>query len=156
MNSIYFFIVTFIASVAISQTSTELTCRAKAKEVAVQTYSDCVVTTKNSQIDSVRADYQAEVAALKAKYDSKLKKISGNSVAPQKKSQASTLNVSATPIPVKGIAKELPKKSGSASNFNTQDVSEEKAVIPMQNYKAETSDFESNSSDMEVVDMPVE
>lgn len=61
-----------------SQTSSkaELTCRNQAKETAVQTYSSCITTARNSQVDEIRKNYQKDLAGIKAKYDEELKKLS--------------------------------------------------------------------------------
>lgn len=156
MNSFFFFAMTFLSSAAIAQSSAELTCRTKAKEIAVQTYADCITTTKNAQIESVRSDYQSELAALKAKYDKKLKDISGDKqAAPQKRTEAK-LTPSPAPVPVKGIAKELPKKQSSQGLGNVQEINTETAVVPMKAANESSLEQEAADSDVEVVDMPVE
>lgn len=158
MNSFMFFAMTFLSSVVLAQSkSAELTCRAKAKEIAVQTYADCITTSKNAQIESVRTDYQSELAALKAKYDKKLKDISGdNTAAPQKKSKAK-LNVTPAPVPVKGIAKQLPKKEMSTSEPSVvQEMNTETAVVTMKPESEESLESEVQDSDSQIVEMPVE
>lgn len=156
MNSFPFFALTFLTSISIAQTSAELTCKAKAKEVAVQTYADCITTSKNAQIESVRSQYQEELAALKAKYDTKLKTISGDTAAPQKKSKAATLNASPAPIPVKGIAKQLPQKASSGTAGNIQNQTDETAVISLRNEGDSSFESEASNNAIEVIDMPVE
>ena len=68
-----FFITTLFANIAFAQSAAEVTCRAQAKETALQTYSSCITQARNAQVEQIRADYQKELAALKAKYDKELK-----------------------------------------------------------------------------------
>lgn len=56
--------------------SAELTCRAQAKEVALQAYSNCMTTARNQQVDDIRKNYKKELQAVKAKYEGELKKLS--------------------------------------------------------------------------------
>ena len=55
-----------------------LVCRAKAKELAVKTYSDCLGDNQNAQVEKIKADYRAEVQKIKSKYANKLKAVSKN------------------------------------------------------------------------------
>ncbi|MGZ3772231.1 MAG: hypothetical protein ACXVCY_00055 [Pseudobdellovibrionaceae bacterium] len=72
-----FFATTLFTANAFTQTSAELTCRAQAKELAMQTYSNCITQARNHQIEEVRKNYQKELSNLKVKYDNELKKIGG-------------------------------------------------------------------------------
>ncbi|MES2803161.1 MAG: hypothetical protein V4654_11755 [Bdellovibrionota bacterium] len=66
---------------AVGGGSFELMCRNKAKEIAAETYKNCVTDSKQTQIKEVRKEYEQELAALKNRTESKLKKISkGESV----------------------------------------------------------------------------
>ena len=67
------------SSMAATGTSFELMCRNKAKEIAAETYNNCVTENKQTQIKEVRSEYETELAALKKRMDAKLKKISGSS-----------------------------------------------------------------------------
>ncbi|WP_409480196.1 hypothetical protein [Pseudobdellovibrio sp. HCB154] len=69
------------SSMAATGTSFELMCRNKAKEIAAETYNNCVTENKQSQIKEVRSEYEAELAALKKRMDAKLKKISKGEIA---------------------------------------------------------------------------
>lgn len=61
--------------------SFELMCRNRAKEVAAETYKGCVTENKQTQIKEVRKEYEQELAAVKNRFENKLKKISkGESV----------------------------------------------------------------------------
>ncbi len=54
----------------------ETSCRSKAKEAAAEIYRGCVSDQKNAQIEQIKKEYQAKLQALKAHYDSELKKLS--------------------------------------------------------------------------------
>lgn len=69
------------SSMATSGTSFELMCRNKAKEIAAETYNNCVTENKQSQLREVRSEYEQELAALKKRMDAKLKKISKGEIA---------------------------------------------------------------------------
>jgi len=56
--------------------SSELTCRNKAKEIAAETYKNCMTEQRQSQIEKIRKDYKNELSQLKSRYDKELKKIS--------------------------------------------------------------------------------
>ena len=64
------------SSMAASGTSFELMCRNKAKEIAAETYNNCVTENKQSQLKEVLKDYEEELAAVKKRFEAKLKKIS--------------------------------------------------------------------------------
>lgn len=61
---------------AVGGGSFELMCRNKAKEIAAETYKNCVTDAKQSQIKEVRKEYEEELAAVKSRFENKLKKIS--------------------------------------------------------------------------------
>jgi hypothetical protein len=127
-----------VTAQAQQQSSAELTCRAKAKEAAAQTYSGCVTEARNTQIDQIRKDYQKQLSDLKAKYDRELKKVGGKTVtsAPAPSAAAAkspmTTAVSSGPAPraTKGIAKSLPtRKEAKQAAPIAQDVQTDKVVV---------------------------
>lgn len=65
-----------IANTSMAAGSFELMCRNRAKEIAAETYKNCVTENKQSQLKEIRKDYEAELAAVKARFENKLKKIS--------------------------------------------------------------------------------
>lgn len=108
----FFALILFTVS-AHAQASFELTCRAKAKEIAATTYSSCVTEARTTRIEEVRANYQKELAALKSKYDKELKKMAsgqGSSAKAAKTSIASEVQMNRTS---KGLAKQLPSKANN-------------------------------------------
>lgn len=140
LNNLGFFVFTLGAATAFAQqSSTELTCRAKAKEIASQAYSTCTSESKKTQIDQIRKDYQKQLTDLKAKYDRELKKVSGkgSSNAMTTKSappMAASASTGSMPKATKGIARTLPtrkevKNIAPSTRPSTQEVQESEAVI---------------------------
>ncbi|QLY24016.1 hypothetical protein [Bdellovibrio sp. KM01] len=112
--------------------SGEVMCRAKAKEIAASTYSGCMDEYNTAQVKSIREAYQKDLAAVKAKYDKKLKALKKGS------SNVNANNTANAAKPSKGLAKELPAKSVNQSettpvNMNTSD---ENAVVATQSSDA--------------------
>lgn len=163
---ISFFATILFAANAFTQTSAEVTCRAQAKEIAMQTYSSCVTDARNKQVDEIRKNYQKELSDLKSKYDKELKKMGSGTAAAGKKSKNSAPTVkevkearAAAPKPVKGIAKELPSKAPSVeATPSVQTVSEGTKVVavgseePAVGLEKEASD----ADQVEIIEMPVE
>ncbi|MNT15468.1 hypothetical protein D3C72_1505210 [compost metagenome] len=154
-----FVVTTLFTNMAMAQTAAEVTCRAQAKEVAVQTYSSCITQARNQQVEQIRADYQKELTALKAKYDKELKGISSKkenkdavtgaalaapaAAAPKKTAKASKAAKSAVaaapiaapaPLPAKtespaAVAKQLPEKAVATEALPIQTVQEGTKVV---------------------------
>ncbi|MBV2169543.1 MAG: hypothetical protein KUL82_12630 [Bdellovibrio sp.] len=152
----FFAIILFTAN-AFTQTSAELTCRAQAKEIAVQTYSTCITEARNNQVEEIRKNYQKELSDLKAKYDKELKKMGGGKKA---KTTAPTVREVQAPRPVKGIAKELPGKSPvSAEAAPIQSVSSGTKVVVAVDSNEASHQLEKEAADadqVEIIDMPTE
>jgi hypothetical protein len=74
----------FVGSFATAQTttSTDITCRTKAKDVAAQAYAACMGSSQTSQLEQVRKEYQKQLAELKSHYDQELKKIGASRTTP--------------------------------------------------------------------------
>jgi hypothetical protein len=62
-----------------SSAEIENSCRAKSKEIALETYRGCVTDTKTAQIEQVRRQYKVKLLALKAYYENELKKMNNQS-----------------------------------------------------------------------------
>ena len=62
---------------AFGQSSQELSCKAQAKEIALQTYQGCVTDARKEQMDSLRKEYSAKLSELKEHYNKELKKAAG-------------------------------------------------------------------------------
>lgn len=90
--------------------SGEVMCRAKAKEIAASTYSGCMDEYNTAQVKSIREAYQKDLAAVKAKYDKKLKALKKGS------SNVNANNTANGSKPAKSVAKELPTKAVDQSD----------------------------------------
>jgi len=55
--------------------SVEFMCKSKAKEIAAETYKNCVTEIKQSQVKSLRKEYEEKLSHLKKHYEKELKKI---------------------------------------------------------------------------------
>jgi hypothetical protein len=58
-----------------AESSFELSCRAKAKEVAADTYRTCVVESRGVEIDKLKKDYQERLRSLKEDYEKDIDKL---------------------------------------------------------------------------------
>lgn len=126
--------------------SAELTCRAKAKEVAAEAYRTCVTDSKQAQIDNIRKEYQKKLSDLKAHYDKELKKLSGKTAAATQGSgdadavaanggstaiaaPTTAATTAAAPKAAKGIAKALPTRKESKGVRPVQQIQEGAATV---------------------------
>ncbi|WII71565.1 hypothetical protein QJS83_13935 [Bdellovibrio sp. 22V] len=154
-----FFATILFAANAFTQTSAELTCRAQAKEIALQTYSSCVTEARNNQVEEIRKNYQKELSDLKAKYDKELKKMGGGGAKKAVKNGAPTVREVQAPKAVKGIAKQLPGRgSVNTEAAPIQVVSEGTKVVAVGTEDvAEGLEKEAAEADqVEIIEMPVE
>lgn len=159
MKTIFsFFATVFFSANAFTQTSAELTCRAKAKELAMETYSSCITEARNNKVDEIRKNYQKELIELKTKYDRELKKM-GASKGPAKSEAPSAKNLPQAPKPVKGIAKELPHKAPSATEAAPVSTVSEGTKVVAVGASEPSNDIENEASqanEPELVEMPTE
>ncbi|WP_374073388.1 hypothetical protein [Bdellovibrio bacteriovorus] len=152
-----FFATILFTANAFTQTSAELTCRAQAKEIAMQTYSSCITEARNNQVEEIRKNYQKELSDLKAKYDKELKKMNGGKKA-AKHSAGPTVKEVQAPRPVKGIAKQLPGKAPVSSEAApVQTVSEGTKVVAVGSEEDSGLEKEAAEADqVEIIEMPTE
>jgi hypothetical protein len=121
MNSVSIFSVSLIslylvAPLAFAQNNSsmpasyELTCRAKAKEIAAETYRGCITESKKTHIEQIRNEYQQKLKALKDEYEMEVKKLTGqNSGSSQITTQDTSEEVTVAPAK-KSKAKMTSKK----------------------------------------------
>ena len=140
-------------------------CRAKAKELAASTYSSCVTDARNQQVEQIRANYQKELAAVKAKYDRELKKMGGkkqaakDSLSIKEVKEVKDVKEVKVAKPVKGIAKTLPAKANTQSEAAPiiEATDGEKVVAMTPERIAEPLEKEQVESDqIENIDTPAE
>lgn len=84
------------------ESSADLTCRAKAKEVALQSYSLCMSDHKSKQTDALRRAYEEEALKLKAQYEAEIAKVqaSADAAAAPKAPETAPATVTVAPAPV--------------------------------------------------------
>lgn len=77
MNITSFIILFFfgVLSFANTQASYELSCRAKAKEIAADTYRTCITENKSAEIDRLKKDYKERLRNLKDEYEVEVAKL---------------------------------------------------------------------------------
>lgn len=77
MNITSFIVLCFfgVLSFARSEASYELSCRAKAKEIAAETYRTCVTENKSAEIDRLKKDYKERLRNLKDDYEVEVAKL---------------------------------------------------------------------------------
>ncbi len=63
------------ANIPEANSSFELTCRAKAKEVAADIYRNCVTENRNAEILKLKKDYQERLRSLKDEYEKEFDKL---------------------------------------------------------------------------------
>ena len=93
-------------AIAQSVGSYELMCRAKAKEIAADTYRNCVTENRNSEVEKLKKDYQERLRSLKDDYEKEIDKLGGK--ASVKKSNAQKMTAD--------------NKTNSPANSGTMDV----------------------------------
>lgn len=163
MNRFLLFTLTFSASLfahyAHAQSSAELSCKAQAKEVAVQTYSSCITEARNSQIEQIRKSYKDDLNALKSKYSSQLKKMNGKSSSKRGKAALTAQEVAPLTKTEKSVAamdRKLPVKTQHNEAIPVQTLVDSPTIVPVENSPSpvtkEISDADSGS--VEVIDMP--
>lgn len=80
MGPVIIISIIFITSkVTAAESSFEVSCRIKAKELAAETYKNCVTEQKQLQLEQIRNDYKVKLNELKNHYDKELKKLNTKS-----------------------------------------------------------------------------
>lgn len=135
-----------------AESSFELLCRNQAKEIAAETYKNCVTEQRQGQVEQIRKEYQQKLADLKSHYDGELKKVSSGKIrnAGAKQKLSSDDNFKTEPKSVlkrSSGARELPEKKVTTNTLKTE-------VIDFSNSsKNDTAPSEEN---VEIVEIPVE
>lgn len=107
--------VLLFSQVSSAQAVIELSCKAKAKEIALQTYDTCVSEKKQAHIDQIRQEYQDKLNELKKQYDTELKKM-GAAINNSSVGNSMSAKIGKTSKTTKNngkVAKILPQKSNS-------------------------------------------
>jgi Skp family chaperone for outer membrane proteins len=152
------FLIVFTAQ---AESSFELTCRVKAKELAAETYKNCVTEQRQSQLEQIRKDYKEELSNLKNRFDKKLKKIGSKS-----SNSSQTYQVEASQPAPQAVrsnrnqrssgARSLPRKSVKTQMIDlTSPSSETTAEDIDQSQNSMKSDSDS-ANDIEIVELPTQ
>lgn len=99
-------VVTFSSQMLYAAGSIEFMCKAKAKEVAAETYQNCVTDSKQAEIERIRKEYQSKLSELKGHYDKELKQLSGGSSSKKSKNikdSSSSLPTEMAELPAKKL-----------------------------------------------------
>lgn len=129
-----------------AQSSFELTCRNQAKELAAETYKNCVTEHRQSQVEQIRKEYQQKLSDLKSHYDGELKKVSSGKAVKSVSKEISE-NKSGVMKRASG-ARELPEKKGS--------VAAKTEVIDFSKSSNTQQPSSDSSETTEIVEIPVE
>lgn len=150
---------------AFADTSYELSCRNRAKEIAAETYKNCVTEQRQTQLQQIREEYKEKLADLKNHYDRELKKLSGKQVEgpveqtkvkTQIKTTARNIRPSgARSLPKKGVRTEvidLTTPSPVSSQAQMAAPADEGIDQSQNRLKTETE----NPQDVEIVELPTQ
>ncbi len=145
-----------------AESSFEVMCRNQAKEIAAETYKNCVTENRQTQVDQIRKEYQQKISDLKSHYDGELKKVSAG----QNRTSTAAQNVAAAIKKDKSGAmkrasgaRELPEKKMDSSratakteviDFSKPSVSSDSAIKTQNTLQTESSDS------TEIIEIPVE
>lgn len=154
----------FAGLTVFAQSSYELTCRNNAKEIAAETYKNCVTEHRQSQIEQIRKDYKEKMTNLKKHYDNELKKISGKQGA--SRAAVSTSKQAVTKQSSKNMrasgARSLPKKTVKTEVIDLTTPSTESAEnisIPDESTTQSQNRLNTESEglqDVEIVELPTQ
>ncbi len=146
---------------AFADSSYELTCRNRAKEIAAESYKNCVTENRQSQLQQIRSDYKEKLAELKNHYDSELKKVSGKQtvdeseptlkLVPTKKAGAKSMRSSgARNLPKKAVRTEVIDLSSPTTEMGSNP---DEGASQSQNRMNNGSE---TSRDAEIVELPTQ
>lgn len=128
--------------------SFELMCRNKAKEIAAETYKNCVTDQKQSQLKEVRKEYEEELAAVKNRFQNKLKKISKGESAKASTTPSSDDNIV--------IQNNKPSNEGYIKRSSgARELPMDSESMPKDQPKSDLSN-NTDASSIEIVEIPAE
>lgn len=123
--------------------SIEFMCKAKAKEVAAETYSGCINDNKQAELERIRKEYQAELAKVKAKYNSELQSLGGGSNSPTVSLKKAKTGARAS-APSASTMADMPAKKLKTSKVRTEKID----FSSDSNEKAEENSDSSSDADL--------
>lgn len=157
----------------------EVACRAKAKEIAAETYSSCVTESKQAQLQKIRTEYQQKLNGLKSYYDGELKKLKNGgtvnnsatpTVQPTKSNNANTKiktrksGARSAALPEKtvptqrGMIQSAPINTNEANSFTDSSVTLDDVAPPpaMSRSIQDNEDSHPYGEEADLIEMPVE
>ncbi len=141
-----------------AESSFEVMCRNQAKEIAAETYKNCVTENRQTQVDQIRKEYQQKISDLKSHYDGELKKVSAGQTRSGNTQQtvAATIKKDKSGVMKRASgARELPEKKMNTAkteviDFSKPSVSSDSAA------KANSAPQTESSDSTEIIEIPVE
>lgn len=156
----------FLISPVASAQSYEVACRAKAKEIAAETYRTCVTDNKQAQLKKIRSEYQRKLNDLKGYYDGELKKLKSGEITSS--SQENMINNTAQSSPPSSKTKKQ-NRQDSHLEIKTRHSGARSSLLPEKEISTQTSMIQSYTNDEppsaephpygdepEVIEMPIE
>ena len=99
--------------------SQEMSCRAKAKEVAAEAYRGCVTDYKSAELDRLKKSYQDRLKALKDNYEREIEQLGGKS------KSGKSARLSGSRNRKKQTADESPEVSSEASRATNEGMTDD-------------------------------
>jgi hypothetical protein len=164
----------FASLSAFAQASYEVMCRNKAKEIAAETYKNCVTEQRQTQLQQIRNDYKEKLAELKNHYDAELKKVSSGKAAATSAAagaSSSTTTDAGPTVKLKTVktttatrtrpsgARSLPQKKVKTEVIDLTTPSTETAAQPDESTTQSQNRLNSsdeNLQDSEIVELPAQ
>jgi len=144
-NTTFFMIVILLGILvqlnAQATNSAEFMCKTKAKEIAAETYKNCVTDAKQTQVKSLRKEYEEKLSQLKNHYDKELKKLSSGG--------AQTSSQTKVDTSARVDSDSLESKQPAKSEKFTKRLSGAREI-------SNPTDNNTDSSTVEVVEIPAE
>lgn len=135
--------------------SFELMCRNRAKEIAAETYKNCVTENKQTQIKEVRKEYEQELAAVKNRFENKLKKISKGEAVKETSTTAAPSSDDNVVLKSNRPTKEGYIKRSSGAREIPMDSDSNMEAMPKDQPRNDLSN-NTDASSIEIVEIPAE
>lgn len=97
------------SKMARAQGTIEVMCRSKAKEIALQTYQNCVTEEKTARLQDLKSRYKSRMSEVKDEFQRELDEINGKQTSPKaaaKKGAKAKPMVKSEPLTVKTVKAE--------------------------------------------------
>lgn len=140
MGPVIIISIIFITSkVTAAESSFEVSCRIKAKELAAETYKNCVTEQKQIQLEQIRNDYKVKLNELKNHYDKELKKLNTKNSATDNSSEDK-------PKLQKSKSNQLANDEGPTIKLRKTKTTSSRNALPKKSIQTEAIDLSSPES----------